>query len=86
MERPYGMVELEGSDGSSHSCQILEYFDFEERNYVVLYNPAQEALMVLRTAQRDGRTVFRSIESRDEFRRVSDFVRAMAEMLEADSR
>lgn len=77
------MITLEGEDGHSYPCQLLDIFQFEEQEYALLLKmdelKASEegsdeedegSLVVMRLIQRDDQSIFQTIESEDEFARV----------------
>ena len=81
------MITLEGEDGNSYACQILDIFDFENREYALLLKMpgGQEAdeedegsLVIMRLIQRDEQSIFQTIESDEEFDRVVAHVEALA--------
>ncbi len=77
------IITLEGEDGHSYSCQILDIFDFEEKEYALLLKMESEeeeegALVIMRLIQRDDQSIFQTIESDEEFERVVAFVEDLA--------
>lgn len=83
------MITLEGEDGQSYTCQILDIFDFEEQEYALLLKlggGAEEdeegSLVIMRLIQRDDQSIFQTIESDDEFDRVVAHVEELARMSE----
>ena len=77
-----GIITLEGDDGHSYSCQILDIFEFEGNEYALLLNlseggePEGEAeddgssIVIMRLTQKDEQSIFQTIESEEEFERV----------------
>jgi len=80
-------ITLEGEDGSSHSCQLLNIFEFESRDYALLLKLGQEkeepdneegSIVIMRLIQRDDQSIFQTIEDDDEFNRVVSHVHEIA--------
>lgn len=72
-----GIITLEGDDGNSYSCQILDIFEFEEKEYALLLNLAGESesddessIVIMRLTQKDDQSIFQTIESEEEFDKV----------------
>ena len=87
------MITLEGEDGHSYSCQILDIFEFEQQEYALLLKmgdqkaEAQEeddegSLVIMRLIQRDDQSIFQTIESDDEFEKVVAYVEELARQSE----
>jgi hypothetical protein len=87
------MITLEGEDGHSYQCQILDIFEFETQEYALLLKlgePKPEAaeddeegsLVIMRLVQRDEQSIFQTIESDDEFERVVAHVEELARQAE----
>jgi uncharacterized protein YrzB (UPF0473 family) len=89
------MITLEGEDGQSYTCQILDIFDFEEQSYALLLKmggekeAAKEAedeedgsLVIMRLIERDDQSIFQTIESDEEFDKVVAHVEELARMNE----
>jgi hypothetical protein len=83
-------ITLRSVDGTPHRCRILDIFRFEERQYALLLRldvptaaPAdattEPPLVIMRLIERDDQSVFQTIDSDDEFDRVSAYVRSRAE-------
>jgi uncharacterized protein YrzB (UPF0473 family) len=86
------LVTLEGEDGNSYSCQILDIFEFEKQEYALLLKvgeagakengkEAEEedgALVIMRLVQRDDKSIFQTIESDEEFDKVVAYVEELA--------
>jgi uncharacterized protein YrzB (UPF0473 family) len=89
------LITLEGEDGKSYSCQILDIFDFENQEYALLLKIAEkenqtdpeaddDSLVIMRLIQRDDQSIFQTIESDDEFERVVAYVEELARQSEAE--
>lgn len=88
------MITLEGEDGHSYSCQILDIFEFENQEYALLLkmgdaksDSAEEeegSLVIMRLIQREDQSIFQTIESDDEFERVVAHVEELARQSEAE--
>jgi uncharacterized protein YrzB (UPF0473 family) len=86
------IITLEGEDGHSYSCQILDIFDFEGQEYALLLKmgePKPDAeeeeegsLVIMRLVQREDQSIFQTIESDDEFDRVVAHVEELARQAE----
>jgi uncharacterized protein YrzB (UPF0473 family) len=89
------IITLEGEDGHSYSCQILDIFDFEGQEYALLLKmgePKADAakedeeeegsLVIMRLVQREDQSIFQTIESDDEFDRVVAHVEELARQAE----
>lgn len=89
------MITLEGEDGHSYSCQILDIFEFDNQEYALLLKmgdvkneKAEEeeegSLVIMRLIQRDDQSIFQTIESDEEFERVVAHVEELARQSEAE--
>ncbi|HEY9679772.1 MAG TPA: DUF1292 domain-containing protein [Drouetiella sp.] len=88
------MITLEGEDGHSYQCQILDIFEFENQEYALLLKmgdakgeAAEEedgSLVIMRLIQREDQSIFQTIESDDEFERVVAHVEELARQSEAE--
>lgn len=82
------IITLEGEDGTSYNCQILDIIEFEGQEYGILLklkgqgeeseNEEEESLVIMRLIQRDDQSIFRTIESDDEFEKVVAYVEELA--------
>ncbi|MBX9670249.1 MAG: DUF1292 domain-containing protein [Candidatus Obscuribacterales bacterium] len=83
------IITLEGEDGTSYNCQILDIIEFEGQEYGILLklkgqgdeshdNEEEESLVIMRLIQRDDQSIFRTIESDDEFDKVVAYVEELA--------
>ncbi|MCA9803558.1 MAG: DUF1292 domain-containing protein [Cyanobacteria bacterium HKST-UBA02] len=83
------IITLEGEDGTSHTCQILDIIDFEGNQYgILIKKPDQsaapdgeieeESLVIMRLIEKDDQHIFRTIESDEEFARVVAYVEEIA--------
>lgn len=89
------MITLEGEDGHSYSCQILDIFEFENQEYALLLKmgdakseSAEEedgSLVIMRLIQREDQSIFQTIESDDEFERVVAHVEELARQSEQEN-
>ncbi len=90
------MITLEGEDGQSYTCQILDIFDFEDQEYALLLKMGGEkaeskaeddedgSLVIMRLIQRDDQSIFQTIESDEEFDKVVAHVEELARMSEEE--
>jgi Protein of unknown function (DUF1292) len=89
------IITLEGEDGHSYSCQILDIFEFENQEYALLLkmgdNKVESAdedeegsLVIMRLIQRDDQSIFQTIESDDEFEKVVRHVEEIARQSEQE--
>lgn len=87
------MITLEGEDGHSYSCQILDIFEFEHQEYALLLKMGEQkaetadeddegSLVIMRLIQRDDQSIFQTIESDDEFEKVVAYVEELARQSE----
>lgn len=87
------IITLEGEDGQSYECQILDIFDFEGQEYALLLKRASDkdakaeddedgSLVIMRLIQRDDQSIFQTIESDEEFDKVVAHVEELARMSE----
>lgn len=85
------IITLEGEDGTSYNCQILDIIEFEGQEYGILLKlkaddkpsdspegEEEESLVIMRLIQRDDQSIFRTIESDDEFDKVVAYVEELA--------
>jgi hypothetical protein len=89
------MITLEGEDGHSYSCQILDIFEFDNQEYALLLKmgdvkneSAEEedgSLVIMRLIQREDQSIFQTIESDDEFERVVAHVEELARQSEQEN-
>ena len=88
-------ITLEGEDGSSYSCQILNIFEFEKQEYALLLkasepkeetpsNSEEDSLVIMRLTEREDQSIFQTIESDDEFNRVVAYVEKLAQEAQAE--
>ncbi|MBX9878674.1 MAG: DUF1292 domain-containing protein [Candidatus Obscuribacterales bacterium] len=89
------IVTLEGEDGHSYSCQIIDIFDFDEKEYALLLNLGGEdgeeegegadekgSLVIMRLIQKGDQAIFQTIETEEEFQKVVAHVESMAKTIE----
>ncbi len=92
-EQEEAIITLEGEDGHSYSCQILDIFEFDNQEYALLLkmgdnkseSPDEDeegSLVIMRLIQRDDQSIFQTIESDDEFERVVRHVEEIARQSE----
>ena len=93
-DQPY-IITLEGEDGSSHQCQIIDIITLDGNEYGILLKlndegkeDDEESLVIMKLLSRDDQSIFRTIESDEEFERVLKYVeklaREAAEAVEAE--
>jgi uncharacterized protein YrzB (UPF0473 family) len=89
------LITLEGEDGKSYSCQLLNIFEFENQEYALLLKadekkdvqapPDEEgSLVIMRLIERDDQSIFQTIESDEEFDRVVAHVELLAKQAQAE--
>ncbi|MBX9571676.1 MAG: DUF1292 domain-containing protein [Candidatus Obscuribacterales bacterium] len=88
------VITLEGEDGHSYVCRILGLFEFDEKEYALLLNMGEvgqegqqeeePSTVVMQLITKDDQAVFRTIESDEEFNRVIEHVRKLANDLEQE--
>lgn len=89
------IITLEGEDGHSYSCQILDIFDFEGQEYALLLKMGEPkdaaaeddeegSLVIMRLIQREDQSIFQTIESDDEFEKVVAHVEELAKQAEKE--
>lgn len=87
------VITLEGEDGHSYVCRILGLFEYEEKEYALLLNmgevgqeqPDEEpSTVVMQLITKDDQAVFRTIESDEEFNRVIEYVRKLANEMDGE--
>src|SRR5262249_37739804 len=90
------MITLEGEDGKSYSCQLLNIFDFENQEYALLLKPEESkdakdakkeegCLVIMRLIERDDQSIFQTIESDEEFERVVAHVETLAKQAQTEA-
>jgi uncharacterized protein YrzB (UPF0473 family) len=88
------VITLEGDDGQSYACQVLDIFDFENKNYALLLNLGDQkeetkdddkgSIVIMRLMQKDDQSIFQTIEDEEEFDRVVAHVEEMVRQVEAE--
>ncbi len=89
------VITLEGEDGHSYVCRILGLFEYEEKEYALLLNMGEAGkteentdeepnTVVMQLITKDDQAVFRTIENDEEFERVINYVRELANEMEGD--
>ena len=73
-----GVITLEGEDGNSYPCKLLDIFEFEDTEYALLLPMDKDSLVVVRLVQRDNQAIFQTIENDDEYNRVVAYLEEMA--------
>ncbi len=86
------IVTLEGEDGHSYSCQIIDIFEFDEKEYALLLNLGESendegdeekgSLVIMRLVQQGDQAIFQTIETEEEFQQVVTHVESMAKTIE----
>jgi uncharacterized protein YrzB (UPF0473 family) len=86
MQEQAQIITLEGDDGSSYSCEVIEVFDFEDKEYALLLNldekeeddeDSEGALVVMRLIRQADQAVFQTIETEEEFQKVIEHVKTI---------
>jgi uncharacterized protein YrzB (UPF0473 family) len=87
------VITLEGEDGHSYSCQILDIFEFENQEYALLLkmggggatpeaaedDEEDGSLVIMRLITRENQSIFQTIESDEEFDKVVKHVEERAQ-------
>ena len=88
-DQQVSVFTLEGDDGNSYTCQILDIFDFDNQQYALVINSEDDvqerldeeseeedetAIVVMRYQIRDEQHIFQTIETQEEFDRVVAYV------------
>lgn len=88
-----GKITLEGEDGKSYQCELLNIFEFENQEYALLLKgeepkdveTADGCLVIMRLIERDEQSIFQTIESDEEFERVVAHVEELAKQAQAEA-
>ncbi|MCH4886491.1 DUF1292 domain-containing protein [Acidaminobacter sp. JC074] len=73
-------VTLTLEDGSELECPIIDIFEVEAQQYIALYHPIDEVALLYRFSDyEDGTIEVTSIESDEEFAKVSEYVTSLME-------
>jgi len=94
-EKDETLITLEGDDGNSYSCQLIDVFEFEKQEYALLLKitedgkePSKEvkekdqedgSLVVMRLVQKEDQCIFQTIEDDQEFERVIAYIEELAQ-------
>ncbi len=89
-EGDIAVITLEGEDGHSYDCELLDRFVFEDKEYALLLKIAEEGadteladedqtLVIMRFFQRGNDFVFQTIDSDEEFEKVVKYVEERVE-------
>ncbi|MDI6618642.1 MAG: DUF1292 domain-containing protein [Clostridiales bacterium] len=82
MEENENIITLLDDDGKEIQCEVIDMFEFNEKEYAVLLPEEEDDPYILRVDKdEDGNEVFAVIDSDDEFEKVAD---AYDELLEDD--
>jgi uncharacterized protein YrzB (UPF0473 family) len=83
-ENESALVTLQGEDGQSYPCQLLDLFEFNDKSYALLLRSGEAddegSLVIMQLVEKEGQTLFRTIESDEEFERVVAFLQAAVNM------
>lgn len=67
------MITLLDDEGNEVECEVIDMFEFEDKEYIVLLPEDEEDPYILRVDKDDeGNEVFAVIEDDEEFDRVSE--------------
>ncbi|KPU44950.1 hypothetical protein OXPF_14280 [Oxobacter pfennigii] len=76
------IITLLDDEGNEVECEVIDMFEFEEKEYIVLLPADEEDPYILRVDKdEDGSEIFAVIEDDEEFEKVAD---AYDELLEED--
>jgi hypothetical protein len=80
--RTYEPVRVQGEDGRTYTCEIIEIFDFDDREYALLLKQGGDrqdpgSLLVVRVHLEGARSLIETIESDEEFERVAAYVEVL---------
>jgi hypothetical protein len=93
-EQDETLITLEGDDGHSYSCQLIDVFEYEKQEYALLLKtpeegedskkakkdePEEGSLVVMRLIQRDDQCIFQTIEDDQEFEKVISYIEELAQ-------
>jgi hypothetical protein len=93
-EQDETLITLEGDDGHSYSCQLIDVFEYEKQEYALLLKtpeeggdgkkakkdePEEGSLVVMRLVQRDDQCIFQTIEDDQEFEKVISYIEELAQ-------
>lgn len=81
-------ITLQGEDGQDYPCQILQIFDYNNKEYALLLHMGEQeangageeggSLVVMRLDQQGEQAIFQTIESEEEFQKVVAYVEEMS--------
>lgn len=67
------MITLLDEDGNEVECEVIDMFEYDEKEYIVLLPDDEDDPYILRVDKdEDGKDVFAVIEDDDEFEKVAD--------------
>jgi uncharacterized protein YrzB (UPF0473 family) len=67
------MITLRDEEGNEIECEVIEWFEFEDKEYIVLLPVDEEELNILRVEKdADGNEVYAVIEDDEEFDKVAE--------------
>lgn len=81
-------ITLEGDDGSSHECEILDVFEYGEHEYAILLKLDEDnleerkikenCLIIMRLIRKGEQSIFQTIEDDTEFDNVKNYIESFA--------
>ena len=72
------IIELDDGEGGTFRCQLLQIFDFEEKEYALLLNLETESPVVMHLiSESDDEGSLHVIEDDEEFARVTEYLRSL---------
>ena len=72
------LISITGSNGVSIPCQILDIFDYAEREYAMVMNLQSESLVILRLVSGEAGSTFQEIDSDEEYENVLGHIQFLA--------
>jgi uncharacterized protein YrzB (UPF0473 family) len=85
-------ITLDGQDGQTYTCKILCVFEHENKEYALLQNmsevgseeKADDSPVIMQLVQENDQAVFRVIEDDQEFDRVVEYIKQLANEIQED--
>ncbi len=86
-EEELNLVELSDEEGNITKCEVYDIVDFEGKTYAMLMPVEEESeeepeLIVLEYIEEGDECSFASIEDKDEFNKVCDYIESLMDEVE----
>jgi len=65
------IINLQSDDGRAYRCRLLVVFPFEEKEYALLQNLETPGTVIMQLIEQGDQATFRTIESDEQFARVT---------------